>query len=25
VLYGGLPVHEMAQLLLNRPHRAEGI
>ena len=25
VLYGGLPVQEMAQLLLNRPHRAEGI
>jgi glycerol-3-phosphate dehydrogenase (NAD(P)+) len=25
VLYGGLPVHEMAHLLLNRPHRAEGV
>ena len=25
VLHGGLPVHDMAQLLLNRPHRAEGL
>jgi len=25
VLHGGLPVAEMAHLLLNRPHRAEGV